>query len=115
MAASELIVKTISRSGLDLTFVAWNADGMYFENAFGKRTFLAIVNSSANPITITATIQKTVDGQTPTAKSLTVPGNKSYLFGPFAPEEYNDNSGYVRLSSALSPSTTIAAIWMPWE
>jgi len=115
MAASELVVKTISRSGLDLALEAWNADGMYFENAFGKRTCLVIANGGASPITLTATIQKVVDGEIPPAKSLTVPAGKTYLFGPFAPEDYNDNSGYVRLPAAVAATTTVAAVWMPWE
>ena len=115
MAASELIVKTISRAGLDLALETWNADGMYFENAFGKRTCLVVSNGGDSPITLAVTIQKTVDGVTPAAKSLTVPAGKTYIFGPFAPEDYNDNSGYVRLPAAVAATTTVAAVWLPWE
>jgi len=117
MAASELVLKEISRAGLDLTagLATWNNDGMYFQNGYGKRTFLAVANAGASPVTLTATIQQKVDGQTPTAKSLVAAAGKTTLFGPFSQEEYNDASGYVQLPAAMLSSVTGAAVWLPWE
>ena len=117
MAVTELVIKEISRAGLDLAagLAAWNADGMYFANGYGKRAFLVVVNAGASPITLTATVQQKVDGQTPPAKSLVAPAAKTTIFGPFSQEEYNDASGYVQLPAAVAATTSIAAVWLPWE
>lgn len=116
MAASELSVKSISRAGLDLagSLTTWNADGMYFLNTMGTRTFLLIYNGSASPITLTITVQKKVDGITPTARSVAVAAGKYTFVGPFAADEYNDASGYVQLPAAVAASTSVAALYLPW-
>lgn len=104
--ASALSITTVSRSGVDeaASLVAADAGGNYW-NTTGVQ-WLAAKNGSGAPITISLTIQQTVDGQTPPARTVSVPAGKTYYIGPF-PSAYNDANAPARANVTYSGVTSL--------
>lgn len=100
-----LTVQSITRSGLTPSFASAAGGGDQFAN--GGFEYAEFVNGSGGTITISATIQKTVDGNTPTAKQITVGAGARGKFGPFPPEFYNDTNGMVQLTYSGVSSLTV--------
>lgn len=104
-------VQTIGRAGLNLETVAVAADvGLTEKWAGTGAEFLYVNNGQASPITVTITIEQTVDGQTVAARTVSVPASHHMLIGPFPTGVYNDTSGNVNISWSSATSVTLAVL-----
>ncbi len=81
-------------------------DGDYFANT--GREYLSVYNPEASDLTVSLTIPATLDGQTASAKAVTVPTTKCGLIGPFPTGVYNDSSARVKATCALVGAGSLA-------
>lgn len=105
-----LSVTQISRAGVEEALTAAAAGGDAFPN--DGKTLLVVknANGAATARTITLDIQKTVDGQDPASRTVSVPALKTYFIGPFPPSIYNDANGRVVITySASGADLTVGA------
>lgn len=108
MATEALTAQTASRSGAQLNAQSVTAaDGFTFPN--DGRTVL-IVENDAGDLTLSFTIQKTVDGQTPTAKSVTVTDSQTWVIGPFPVNIYNDDDDLVTVTPGADLATGVSVV-----
>jgi len=108
MAASEITIQPISRSGLTPSYEAANADGNYFANSGNE--FFHVKNGDSSPHTVTIQTPNTVDGLEIADRVVTVPATSEKMIGPFPAGTYNDGSGNVNLSYDDITSMTIAVL-----
>lgn len=111
MAASELTVADISRSGLLPALVAANVDGNFFDNT--GREFINIANGDASPHTVTIDSQVNCDQTFDHDDAIAVPASESRLIGPFPKGRYNDANDQVQLTYDAVTSVTIQIIRLP--
>jgi len=97
MAKETLTVQKAPKRGwLELTAQSVTiADGFEFEN---DGTTLLYIANTAGAAVLTPTIQKTVDGATP-SKTITVAASENGVVGPFDVGVYNDSDGMVQLTT----------------
>jgi hypothetical protein len=108
---AELTLQTLSRAGLDLSLVsAEAATGDTFDND-GETMFVAKNTMTGTAVTATFAIQKAVDGQTPSGRTVSIgTANPSIVFvGPFPTEIYNDSDGEVSVSYSAG-GITVGAV-----
>jgi hypothetical protein len=111
--AATLTVTTMSRSGFDMETLATAADAAKSDKWVNTGVeFLAIKNAGGSPITLTLTfgVGGTVDGVTPTAKTVSVTNGHTFLVGPFPPQFYNDANGFCSVSYSAVTSVTVAVV-----
>jgi|SRR5919108_297969 hypothetical protein len=91
MPATALTVQTDTRAGLNITALAVAADGTN-GNSFVNdgMTTLEVLNGTATACVVTLTFGAgaTVDGQSPTNRTVSVTGNKHFRIGPFPTNLY---------------------------
>jgi len=108
MATEALTAQTASRSGAVLGAQSITAAGGFtFPN--DGRTVL-VVSNDAEDLALAFTIQKTVDGQTPEAKTVTVTASEQWVIGPFPVDIYNDSDGLVTCTPDADLATATAVI-----
>ena len=99
---AELTVQSITRSGVTPTFQTLSASDTFANDGM---TFLEITNGHSSDCTVTAAITRTVDGVTPTGKSITVPATSGRKwFGPFPVNDYGST-----VTITTSHQTSMAA------
>jgi hypothetical protein len=110
MAATPLTVLDISRAGALKALTAANTDGHTIANT-GKE-FIEVANGAGAPITVTIAwgTGGTIDGVTPTARTITVTNATSKLIGPFPPSLYNDANGNVTITFSSVTTITCQAL-----
>lgn len=108
MAASEITIQAISRSGLTPSYEAANVDGNYFAN--GGNEFIHVKNGDSSPHTVTIETPNTVDGLEIADRVVSVPATSEKIIGPFPAGTYNDGSGNVNISYDAITSMTVAAL-----
>lgn len=107
-----LTVQDITRAGITPTFAAAANGGDSFAN--DGKVFFEAKNVNAATRLLTIALTKLVDGQTPAAKTVTVPvttGDK--MIGPFPPDVYNDANGRVNVTYSTEVDVTVAAFRLP--
>jgi hypothetical protein len=108
MATEALTAQTASRSGAELNMQSvTSADGFTFPN--DGRTVL-IVTNDAGALELSFTIQKTVDGQTPAAKTATIDASETWVVGPFPVNVYNDADDLVTVTPDADLATGVAVV-----
>lgn len=112
MAASALTVTDLSRAGYSHTAgkAAANVDGNYWAN--DGRIFLAVTNGSGGSITVTlvwGASGVTVDGQTPTQRTVAIAAGATTFIGPFPTATYNDATGNANVTYSAVTSVTVSA------
>ena len=114
MVMTTLAVHVMSRTGLEPTFSAANADGHEFSNH--GRTFIQAFNGGGSDIEHTFATPGTVDGLAIAELVVDIPAGEDRIIGPFPPETYNTEEGVtdtVKVTFEGVASLTIAAIVMP--
>jgi hypothetical protein len=111
MPVTVLTVATITRAGLASALAAANADGSLLPNT--GQEFLTIANASAEAVTVSAAITRQVDGQTPPARSISVPAGATRHFGPFPTVEYNNADRQVAIAFSAVTDVTVQALRLP--
>lgn len=100
---AEMTVQTVSRSGVTPTYQTLSASDTFANDG---QTVLLIKNGHSVDCTVTAAITRTIDGVTPTGKSITVPATTGEkLFGPFSPQDYGST---VTITTSHQTSMTAA-------
>lgn len=109
MAALTPIV--VTRAGVEMIMQAGNAGGHTFTNADDRTIFVAD-NATGSPVvyTISWGPAAAIDSAVPAPKTVSVPANKRYVFGPFPTQYYNDANGAVTITPATAASQTVCAL-----
>lgn len=108
-------LQTITESGLTPTMTAAAGGGDQFLNSRGD-VFLFVENGSGSSVTVTVTAQTTTFSDEKYGSSTKANITKAVsaagqaMIGPFAPNAFNDSSGYVQVSYSSATSVTVAAI-----
>lgn len=110
--AATLTPTTMSRAGVSFTSASVAASGGGDKFLNDSVSFLWIKNGGGSSITVTLTwgTGGTVDGQTPTARTVTINAGDSQVIGPFNPNFYNDANGFMNWTYSGVTSVTIAVI-----
>jgi hypothetical protein len=109
MAQETLTVQDAARTGAELNEQSVTAaDGFKFQN--DGRTVMIITeqNSAACDVTVTPTL--TVDGLTPSSRVVEVGAGKTYVLGPWPPEQYNDSDGYLEVTIEADQADAVALV-----
>ena len=106
-----LTAQEIGRGGLEVSLASADAAGDSVANA--GRTFFRVDNGGGGSITVSLTIEETVDGQAVTARTVAVPAGESRVIGPFPVAEYNDTNSRAGITYSGVTSVTVAAITLP--
>lgn len=113
MAIQNIDPTVISRAGTTDTLAPANADGYLVANA-AELAWIEVANASGSAITVTLTIVRLVDGQTPAAKQVTIPattGRKK--IGNFPRKDYNNADERVLITFSAVTSVTFGAWALP--
>jgi hypothetical protein len=105
---AELTVQQIDRDGLEPSLASAASGGDTFDN--DGRTFLWVKDTGTTAPTVTIAIQKTVDGQSVTGRTVAVESGEERLIGPFPPTEYNNSDDEVEISYDDETDVTVAAV-----
>jgi hypothetical protein len=113
MAATELTVQAVARTGLEATYTAANADGGHVvDNQADRRMFLHVKNGDSGAHTVTVATPGTVDDLAISDLEVTIPAGEERFIGPFPSSVYN-SSGQVTVTFDGVTSVTIAALRLP--
>lgn len=102
-----LTVADAARTGIDMTGAA-AAAGDHFPNT-GKEV-LFVTNGDSGSHSVTVAVQKQVDGQAATPRTVAVAAGKTFAVGPFPTDDYNDADGFVQLSYSATTSVTVKVL-----
>lgn len=108
---AELTVQEIAITGTTETLVAANAGGDTFKN--DGRTFFAVKNASASPITVTFTTPGKVSGVDIVDPVVTVTNATTRDIGPFNPSVFNAASGLVSVAYSAVATVTVCPKRLP--
>ena len=108
MARLELTSEVITRSGLKPVETLIPADGIKFLNA-GKE-IIRLENTDTNSVTITLEIAITIDSQSVTNRTISIPAGESRLVGVFPTTWYNRGGGYVYIDSSVADKVKASVI-----
>jgi hypothetical protein len=111
--AATLTSTAMSRAGADLTVLAVAADaGKTDKFTNDGVSFIYINNGGGSPITVTLNwgTGATVDGQTPTARTVSVTNGHAVLIGPFPTGFYSDSNGFMSWTYSAVTSVTVAVV-----
>ena len=109
MAAQEVTIQNIVRTGLEATYEAAVAgDGHYFVNT-GKE-FIHIKNAHTSPVTVTIDTPGTVDGHAIGNLSVEITNAEERLIGPFPAALYENANGQVVFTFDVITATTLAVV-----
>lgn len=105
---AELIVQSISQSGINPTFVAASAGGDTFKN--NGKTSLHVKNGSASAITVTVdSIEQCSQGFNHDL-TVSIPASEERIIGTFDMRRFNGANSQVSVSYSASATVTVAAI-----
>lgn len=113
MARHEAAVQSIVRTGLAPSYGAVHAD---LEHKFTNdgRTFLHVKNTNGAARTVTLVVSKTVDGQTVTNPTVTIPADTGdKIIGPFPKGYYNQSDGMVYFNVSAAAGVQFAVCKLP--
>lgn len=108
MARTALSVQQMTSSGLNVAMAAANADG--HSVPWSKQMHLRVKNGGGSPITVTPVIAVSVDGQSVTAKTVTIPAGEERSIGNLSPDVYAQTDGAVHFNFSAVTSVTCAAV-----
>lgn len=111
MAASELTVAQISRTGIEPALVAANVDGNFFDN--DGMTFLNVNNADASPHTITVDSVVDCDQGVDHNVVVVVGASENHLIGPFPVGRFNDSNAQAQITYDAVTSVTIEPVRLP--
>lgn len=103
-----LTVATAVRTGVDLTGASAAGGGDAFLNT--GHEILLVTNGDSGSHSATVALQRTLDGQAGTARSVAVAAGKTEAIGPFPPGLYNDTNGLVQISYSAVTSVTVKVL-----
>lgn len=110
MAATPLTPQITSRAGISLSALAVAADGSNGNSWVntGVQT-LVVINGgvSACVVTLVWGVGSTIDGQTPTERTVSVAGGATEEIGPFPQQIYNDVHGNANVTYSQVTSVTV--------
>jgi hypothetical protein len=110
MARTQLTVHGTDTDGSgDPTYTAAIADGFFFVND-GKLTYIVVKNGDASPHDVEVQIGRTVDGQQPPAKTISVGASEEEHIGGWNRADYNKgtNGNEVWIDFPVTTSMTVA-------
>lgn len=96
-------VQEITSAGVVPTANAVAASDVFTNNG---RTILEVTNGSGSELTVSFTMTKTVDGETPGPKQVTIANGATKVIGPFSKDFYNDANGQVTVAYDEQTSVT---------
>ncbi|HVS37200.1 MAG TPA: hypothetical protein VMS17_16680 [Gemmataceae bacterium] len=111
--AATLTVTVMSRAGQDVTALAASADAAKTDKWLNTGAeFFVIVNGSGSPTTATLNlgVGGIVDGQTPSARTVTVLAGHTAVMGPFPTNFYNDSNGYASITYSAVTTVTVLVV-----
>lgn len=110
---AQLTIQDVARTGLNPSFSAVSAGGDTVQN--NGAVFFRVKTTHTASIAVTVSVFQQVDGQSVTARTVTVPANTGdVLIGPFPPAIYSDPAtGLVTVTCSPITATTIAALRLP--
>lgn len=111
MAATEITVQEIVRSGLEFTTEPANADGNFFAN--DGDTFLYFLGSTPSGYAVTINSTVDCDQDFDHDPTVVIAANTKTLIGPFPISRFSDNNGRVNISYSGVASLNVAAINLP--
>ena len=100
--------ETITRSGIDPTFVSAAGGGDTFAN--DGLVFFVVKNGSGGEITITFVTTSTVLGFSVTDMAVAVANGAEGWIGPFPQTNFNDSDGLVSVTYSGVGSVTVSAV-----
>jgi hypothetical protein len=106
MAREVLALQATSRTGLDPAYTAATADGHAFDNT-SEKVIIHVKNGGAGASVLTIDIPGTVDSQTVTDKTVSVPAGGERIIGPFPRAIYNQNNIPLSLNQAIHINTDV--------
>jgi hypothetical protein len=105
---AELTVQQLSRAGIELSLSAAAAGGDSFPN--NGDTLFVVKNGNTAERGVTFAIQRTVDSQSVTGRTVTAVTAATMLVGPFPTEIYNDSDGLVQVTYSSEADLTVGAL-----
>lgn len=103
-----LTVAAASRSGVDMTGAAATSGGDTFANT--GHEILFVTNGDSGSHTVTVALQKELDGQSATARVVTVAAGKTEAIGPFQAGLYSDDDGIAHVTYSAVTSVTVKVL-----
>ena len=110
MARTVLAIQNVARTGLLASYTAANVDGHSVSN--DGRTFLHVKNG-VTAVVVTLVIPRTIDGQAPANRTVTVADSTDEFIGPFPPDTYNQGGAVgdsIHIDFDTITNVTIAAL-----
>ncbi len=104
-----------SRAGSVVATAGQAANASKTDVWVGTGKELLIVNNAAgSPITVTLNFGPgaTIDGQTPTSRTVSVAAGATTIIGPFPPNLYNDATGNVSVTYSAVTSVTVLVVYV---
>ena len=107
---AQLTVNSVVAAGLAAsgTFDTPEIGGDTFVNRGDLRTFLAVDNQSASPVTLTVTTPTTLDGMAVADRAVVVPAGQMVFVGPFKASTYNQADEQVGFVLSAITDVTVA-------
>jgi len=106
---AQLTIQTIARTGINLTDLAVAADAAGDKWANSGQEFIAVINSGGSAVTVTLNFAATLDGQSATNRTVSVPAGKTMFIGPFPQSLYNDSAGNAEIDYSAVTSVKVSA------
>lgn len=108
MPSPTLSVHPITRAGrvLSADAVAATGGGDTFTNT-GRELFIVNNAAGSGTVTVTETLQATLDGQSATSKTVAVGFGTIAVMGPFPVAAYNDVNGFMNITYSGVASVTV--------
>jgi|CryBogDrversion2_11_1035321.scaffolds.fasta_scaffold00026_17 hypothetical protein len=104
-----LTVNNVDRTGqIDPVGVLVSAGGSGDSFPNTGYEYVYVKNASGSSVTVTLVYQSTVDGQTITNRTVSVPASAGRLIGPFPTTYYNDSNARMNLTYSSATSVSVA-------
>ncbi|MGW4639556.1 hypothetical protein ACWEN6_13560 [Sphaerisporangium sp. NPDC004334] len=114
MARTDLTPTPVTRAGLSLAAALpnpGNAQGHMYVNS--PYRWLRVKNTDSNPVTVTAQIPGTVDGQDIEDRTYTIPATTGDVLIPPFPAVYNQPNGKVYIDLSGAAGVTLQLLESP--
>ena len=102
-----LDVQIPSRDGIDPAYVPASSGGDSFPSPSGLE-MVSVKNGDTSPHDVILKLTKTIDGQSATNRTVTVPAGGERMIGPFPVGDYRNDSGNVEIDYSAITSITVA-------
>lgn len=105
-----LTAQAAARTANDLTMSAGASGGDEFANTGKEALLVSHTNSGGSTVTVTISVEKTIDGLTVPDKTIDVAAGEIALLGPFDTGLYNDGDGNVNFSYSDETDIEVAVV-----